>query len=256
MIAEFLLKRTTATAVCRVYEDFLVRFPQVQDLELASEEDLTECLSGVGLQRQRARSLKRLSAWLLTNHEGDVPRDLESLLAVPGLGDYSAAAILSFGLGVPIAILDANVERILLRVFGDSLPVRPSRPLLYDVAQKLLPREWHRKYNYGLLDLGRLTCKYSNPKCGECPLTPVCDFFVRSKGKGTHQVEKRSTTAHPSKLRAIRRDRGLSIKRLAEIAEVSKLTVIQIENGRTLPQHNTLEKLGRALQVRPEELSV
>ena len=255
MIAEFLLKRTTATAVNRVYEDFLFRFPQVQDLEFASEEDLINCLSGVGLQRQRARSLKRLAAWLLTNHEGDVPCDLKSLLEVPGLGDYSAAAILSFGFGVPIAILDANVERILLRVFGDSLPVRPSRTLLYDVAQNLLPREDHRKYNYGLLDLGRLTCRYSNPKCGECPLAPVCDFFVMSKGEGTHHVEKRSTTAHPSNLRVIRRGRGLSLRRLAEIAKVSKLTVIQIENGRTLPQRNTLEKLGRALQVRPEELS-
>ena len=242
-MAELLLKRTTARAVSRVYEDFLIRFPRVQDLEIASEDDLVKCLSGVGLQRQRARSLKRLAAWLLTNHGGDVPCDLESLLEVPGLGDYSAAAILSFGFGVPAAILDANVERILLRVFGDSLPVRPPWTLLNDVAQNLLPIDGHRKYNYGLLDLGRLTCRYSNPKCGECPLAPMCDFFVRSEEEGTHDVEKRTTTAHPSKLRVIRRGRGLSLRRLAEIAKVSKLTVIRIESGRTFPQRNTLEKL-------------
>ena len=255
LIAELLLKRTTATAAARVYEGFLVRFPSLQDVASAPDEDLVRALSSVGLQHQRARSMKHLAAWLLSTHDGDVPSDLEGLLEVPGLGDYSATAILSFGYGVPAAVLDTNVERILIRTFGNTLPPRPSRPVLREVAQNLLPTEGHREYNYGLLDLGRLICRYADPRCGECPLTSICDFYNRSSRKGTHQAGTEIIAALPSKLRAIRRDRGLSLKRLAEVANVSKLTVIRIETGRTSPRRETLEKLGKALQVCPDELS-
>ena len=208
LVVELLLKRTTATAAARVYEDFLARFPSLQDVASAPDEELVRALSSVGLQRQRARSMKHLAAWLLSKHDGGIPSDLEDLLQVPGLGDYSATAILSFGYDIPVAILDSNVERILIRVFGNTLPPRPSWTLLREVAQHLLPREGHREYNYGLLDLGRLICRYADPRCGECPLASVCDFYNRSSGKGTHQVGDEMMAALPSKLRAIRRDRG------------------------------------------------
>ncbi len=248
LVAELLLKRTTATAAARVYEDFLLRFPSLQDIVSAPDDELVGTLSSVGLQQQRSRAMRRLASWLLSRHGGSIPSDLGGLLEVPGLGSYSAAAILTFGYGVPVAVLDANVERILVRVYGNALPPHPSRTLLAEVAQHLLPRDRHQEYNYGLLDLGRLVCRYVDPRCGECPLTSVCDFFTRYSGEGT-------ITELPSKLRAIRRDRGLSLKRLAEVARVSKLTVIRIESGRTSPRRETLEKLGRALRVRPEELS-
>ena len=255
LVAEMLLKRTTATAAARVYEGFLEKFPSLQDIASAPEGELVLAFSGVGLQHQRARSFKHLASWLLSEHSGGIPSDLEDLLEVPGLGDYSATAILSFGYGVPAAVLDANVERILIRVFENTLPRRPPRTTLRAIAQNLLPKEGHREYNYGLLDLGRLVCRYADPKCGECPLASVCDYNNKSSKEGTHQVEAETVVAFPSKLRTIRRHRGLSLKRLAEIAGVSKLTVIRIENGRSSPRRETLEKLGHALQVCPEELS-
>ena len=253
LVAEVLLKRTTATAAARVYDDFLLKFPSPQDIVSARDDELVEALSSVGLQRQRARSLKHLADWLLSKHDGGIPSDLEDLLKVPGLGDYSATAILSFGHGVRAAVLDANVERILLRVFGNTLPPRPSWTLLSVVAQSLLPKDGHREYNYGLLDLGRLICRYADPRCGECPLASVCDF-VRSSRERTHQVVEGKVVVLPSRLRTIRRDRGLSLKRLAEAAEVSKLTVIRIETGRTSPRRETLEKLAQALSVHLEDL--
>ena len=255
LVAELLLMRTTATAAARVYKDFLVRFPSLQDIASAPDEELVMALSRVGLQYQRARSIKRLAVWILSHHDGEIPNDLEGLLDVPGLGDYSARAILSFGHGVPAAVLDTNVERILLRVFGDTLPPRPSLKSLRKVAQRLLPSERHREYNYGLLDLGRQICTYVSPKCGECPLASDCNFYnVRSRTE-TRQMGEGSVTAPPSKLRTIRHDRGLSLKRLSEIAQVSKLTVIRVETGRSSPRRETLEKLGRALQVCPDDLS-
>ena len=140
-------------------------------------------------------------------------------------------------------------------MLGKTLPPRPSLSLLREVAQRLLPKEEHREHNYGLLDLGRQVCTYVGPKCGECPLASDCDFYnVRSKAE-TPEMGEGIKAPPPSKLRAIRHDQRLSLKRLAEIAEVSKLTVIRIETGRTSPRRETLEKLGRALQVSPDELS-
>ena len=254
LVAEFLLKRTTATAASRVFDDFLIRFPCVQELALASEEDLVECLSGVGLQRQRARALKRLSSWLITICDGDVPSDLESLLKVPGLGAYSAAAILSFGYNTPIAILDANVERIITRVFGNELPPRPPKAVLNEVAQRLLPPDNHREYNYGLLDLGRLVCRYSEPKCNVCPLSTVCDFWANASPEKVRCESRGLPRNAQSKLKIARRRSGLSLQRLAELAGVSKLTVIRVESGKTNPRYGTLERLAMALKVEPDEL--
>lgn len=255
MVAEVLLKRTTATAACRVYEDFLVRFPRLQDLGSASEEELVQFLSGVGLQRQRARSLKRLSRWLLTNCGGDIPSDLENLLEVPGLGAYSAAAILSFGYSTPVAVLDANVERIIVRVFGNSLPPRPSQTILNGVAQRLLPPARHREYNYGLLDLGRLVCRYSDPKCDVCPLNSICDFQADPCAENVEGESRSLFGSTPNKLKIARQRSGLSLQRLAELSGVSKLTVIRIESGKTNPHNETLEKLAIALRVEPDELA-
>ena len=255
LVAEFLLKRTTATAVSQVFGDFLVRFPCVQELAAASEEELVECLSGVGLQRQRARSLKRLSTWLINTHGGAVPSDLEGLLEVPGLGAYSAAAILSFGYNTPIAILDANVERILVRVFGNELPPRPSKAVLNEVAQRLLPPDDHRDYNYGLLDLGRLVCRYANPKCDMCPLNTICDSWTNASPDKIGCESRGLLGNTQSKLKVARRKSGLSQQRLAELAGVSKLTVIRIEAGKTNPRYRTLERLAIPLKVELDELT-
>ena len=237
-----------------MYEDFIFKFPSVQELALASEEYLVECLSGVGLQRQRAHSLKRLSTWLLTKCEGNVPSDFESLLEVPGLGEYSAAAILSFGYHTPIAVLDGNVERIIVRVFGNSLPPRPSKAMLNEVVQRLLLPDNHREYNYGLLDLGRLVCRYTDPKCGLCPLNSVCDYFANTEVGAAQKPSRRHPESATNKLKAVRHKRGLSLKRLADLAGVSKLTIIRTESGRSSPKRETLEKLGAALEVEPNEL--
>ena len=254
LIAEFLLKRTTATAVSRIYDSFLYRFPCLRDIASTPEEELVERLSGVGLQRQRARSLKLLATWLLETQNGEIPRDIDSLKEVPGLGSYSAAAISSFAYGTPIAIVDANVERIITRVFANSFPSAPSNAILNEVAQHLLPPSKHRQYNYGLLDLGRLVCRYAGPKCEPCPLNSICDHWAELSLVKTRGEITESSSIPKNKLRITRRNRGLSLQRLAELAGISKLTVIRIESGKTSPRRTTLEKLTVALEVDPDSL--
>lgn len=255
LIAEVLLKRTTAAAAARVYSEFLERFPSFRAIEATPEEEMIDALSGVGLQRQRARALKTTAAWILEKHDGKTPSDLSTLTATPGLGAYNAAAIACFAFAERVPIVDSNVERILTRVFGGSFKDRPSATKLRDLAQDLLPDSDYQCFNYGLLDLGRLVCRPAHPKCVECPVNSICDFFAQ-RDANTKTGHRRSDARQASsKLRELRIQRGLSLTELAKTANVSKLTVINIEADRTRPKQSTISKLASALNVDPTELS-
>jgi len=244
MVAELLLKRTTATAAARVYEEFLDHFPSVKALAASSEERLATVLSKVGLQWQRATTTKSLADYLMRKEAGETPSSLDRLLRIPGLGEYSARAVLSFGFGVPVALLDANVERIFQRVFLEVMPGKPPRSLLQAVADDLIPKESHREFNFGLLDLGALVCRYAHPKCDECPIDSICDFRPSA---GTRKPLS-------SRMRETRLAKRMGLAELARKAGVSKLTIINVEAGRTKPRPETLRKVASVLEVAPEDL--
>jgi A/G-specific adenine glycosylase len=255
LIAELLLKRTTATAAARVYDDFLYRFPSLKAINDTAEEELAHVLSKVGLQRQRAKAIKDLAYHLCITKGGDIPCDLNQLLEVPGLGEYSARAILSFGFGIPMAVVDANVERILGRVFQRVLPHRSQQSALQELAGLLVPVKSHKKYNLGLLDLGALICRYVNPLCEECPLKSLCDYNNWSKWRLVKEEPGRYATDTGAKLRKVRKEKGIGLARLAQLSGVSKLTIINIEAKRTNPTLKTLAKLASALGVKPDALN-
>lgn len=255
LVAEVLLKRTTATAAARVYEAFIHEFPSIQTINSASEEQLASALSRVGLQRQRAKAIKALGLYLYEELGGNIPSELDHLLGIPGLGEYSARAVLSFGYDIPVAVVDANVERILCRVFQNLLPQRSPGRLFQELASSLLPSESHRRQNLGLLDLGALVCRYVDPLCPECPLAPVCDYYDRNKARLIKEEPGRYDTAIGMKLRNVRREKGLGLVKLAQLAKVSKLTIIRIEAGKTSPRPDTIEKLAAALGAPTDELT-
>lgn len=257
LIAEVLLKRTTARAASRVYQDFLSRYPTVLILSSATEKELTRALSTVGLQRQRARTLSRMGKYLIEEQGGDIPHELEKLRELPGVGEYSARAILSFAFDRPVAILDANVIRVLRRVFRSTLPMRAGERFLQGVADKLLPQADHKRYNWALLDIGAVLCRYVDPRCIDCPLNSCCDYYIevgasRSKAGDSPVVQVRKERLN--RLREIRLSKQLSLIQLADQAGVSKLTVINIEAGRTSPLDSTIQKLAAVLNVRPNSI--
>ena len=262
LIAEILLKRTTATAAANAYGTFLHRFPTVQDLDRASEVEVATVLAPIGLQQQRAQSVKALARHLVEHEGGSIPEDLDRLLAIPGVGEYSARAILSFAFGVPVAIVDSNVERVFQRVFLHSLPSRPGLPLYQTVADKLLPTKHQREFNWGILDLAALVCRPGLPRCEECPLTKVCDYYLAELPSTASKAPTHPPVPGPaaqaqsptSGLRALRKARGLSLVELARQSGVSKLTIIKIEAGRTSPRGTTLRKLAKVLAVPPDAL--
>lgn len=176
LVAEMLLKRTTATAAARVYDQFLRRFPSVGALNRARQATVEKALVTVGLQRQRAKGFKEMARYLIDVEGGAVPSDIERLARVPYVGSYAAAAVGSFALDVPAAVVDSNVERIVRRVFKRELGSSSGSSVSRDVARRLLPGTDHRDFNLALLDFAAAVCRYGRPRCEECPVRDVCDY--------------------------------------------------------------------------------
>ena len=239
LIAEVLLKRTTSTAAARVYGSFLRSYPSIAHLADADEAELAMKLAPVGLQRQRARDIKRMARCIADEEGGELPSSLKRLLCIPGLGEYSARAILSLGHGYPVAVVDANVQRVIQRIFGGTVPAAGKTQA---VADAMLPRRAHERFNFALLDLGALVCRYQNPRCSECPLRACCDYAA---GKSpTNHVDVEGCAIRKSRL-----EKRVSLVELSRRSRVSKLTIINLEAGRTRPRHETIEKLRAALGV-------
>jgi len=175
LISEILLKRTTATAAAEVYEKFLARYPNIQALANAKKEDLEGILIRIGYHKRRADILLEIARYLLEKHKGQIPAKKEELLRIPYIGPYTANAILALGYGIPSAMVDSNVQRIISRLFSKTLTKKTSNAI-QAVADLLAPKKDNVRYNYALLDLGALVCRYDMPRCSKCPLQDVCDY--------------------------------------------------------------------------------
>jgi A/G-specific adenine glycosylase len=175
LVAELLLKRTTAQAASKIYEQFLMRFPDLSAIASSSEAELERVLTSVGLQRQRAKGFKAMTHFLIERCGGVVPCDLDQLKEIPHVGEYSARAVMTFAHGMPAAVVDSNVVRVLGRLFSKELGRNPTLARYQELADSVLPFEDHREFNWGILDLGALVCRYDRPKCEVCPFGSICD---------------------------------------------------------------------------------
>jgi len=180
LIAEIMLRKTTARNVEHVFTAFMSRYPSVHTLAEANEPELRDLIRPLGIA-DRARLLCTTAQAICEKHNGQVPASLAALLALPGVGRYTANAVRCFGYGQPVALLDTNVIRVLNRVFSvKSTKPRPhTDPNLWAIAESLVPPEQSQSYNRSLLDLGATICTFRNPRCHSCPLADQCDYFRR-----------------------------------------------------------------------------
>lgn len=179
LIAELLLKRTTRQAAGREYPKFIKRFPDIESVYRASLEELREAFRPLGLYNQRAKQLKELARVVFEKYGGQIPDTLEGLKSLPGVNDYIAGAVLSFGFGVPAPTPDSNALRVLSRATGIGQGSAADRRKLYKVLERLVPKEGHEAFNYALLDLGGSVCHYQYPKCERCPLRGLCVYATK-----------------------------------------------------------------------------
>ena len=238
LVAELLLKRTTASAATRVYGRFLERFSDLARLSAASYTELETSFSPLGLQKQRAKSTAAMTGYLSARHSSEIPSVLSELLNVPGIGQYSSRAVLSFGFDQPFAVVDGNVQRILGRVYGSSISSGSPVSQHQQIVDRLLPIERHRDFNYALIDIGSMVCRPSMPKCGECPLSGVCDY-QNGRARDADMVLR----PEDSLIKQMRERKQMSLVTLSALSGVSKPTIVNIEKGRSKPRPSTVSKL-------------
>jgi A/G-specific adenine glycosylase len=177
LVTEVLLRRTTASAVLRIYHAFMKEYSDPRKIAAVEETKLASFLSSIGYHKQRAKILKTIAKFLIDEFNSVVPCSKESLLEIPHVGSYTAGAILSLGCSQPSAMVDTNVERVYGRVFLSNLPKKGKRRFIDRIAAMYVLEDNHKVYNLTLLDLAALVCTYGIPRCGICPINGLCDYF-------------------------------------------------------------------------------
>ena len=172
-----MLQQTTVAAVAPFFERFIARFPAVAALAAADESDVLAQWAGLGYYA-RARNLQKAARAVMDEHGGEFPRDFGKILALPGVGRYTAGAVASIAFGTRAPIVDANVARVLSRVLpveGD-LKKADAQGQLWDAAARIVEVEdvKPREINPALMELGALICSPKNPKCEDCPVSRFC----------------------------------------------------------------------------------
>ncbi len=174
-VSEIMLQQTQVATVLPYYERFLAAFPTVSRLAEAPLDEVLRLWSGLGYYR-RARSLHAAARVVVERHGGSFPSALEAALALPGVGRYTAGAVLSIAYGLRLPAVDANAERVLSRVFvieGDTR-VGPAKRDLHAIAAKTAPADRPGDHNQALMELGARLCTPRRPQCTECPLADLC----------------------------------------------------------------------------------
>jgi A/G-specific adenine glycosylase len=194
-LSEVMLQQTQVSTVLAYYARFLERFPTVQALAEAPQDEVLALWSGLGYY-SRARNLQKAAQAVMTLHGGRFPQTADALQALPGVGRSTAAAIAAFCHGERAAILDGNVKRVLARAFAfdGDLARTPELQRLWALAESLLPERGIEAYTQGLMDLGAGVCLARQPRCEACPLVGDC------KARQAGQPE-----AYPVKRRKLRR---------------------------------------------------
>ena len=179
-LCEIIMQQTRIAQGTEYWQRFLQTYPRVDDLAAANEDEVLRLWEGLGYY-SRARNLHAAARQIVA--QGGFPTTQEGIKALKGVGDYTAAAIGSIAFGLPAAVVDGNVYRVLARYFGISTPVgtAAAKKEFTSLAQSLLPPERPGDFNEAMMDFGALQCTPSSPDCGQCPLGNTCVAFREAR---------------------------------------------------------------------------
>lgn len=176
-IAEIMLQQTQMERGVLYYNRWMERFPDVASVAAAPEEDVLRLWEGLGYY-SRARHLHKAAQHIMQAHGGVFPHALQDIRALPGVGPYTAGAIASIAFGHELPCVDANVERLIARVFDIDTPVKqePAASRVRALALELVPKGKAREHNQAMMEFGALLCR-KKPRCADCPLTDICESY-------------------------------------------------------------------------------
>ncbi|MDX2227730.1 MAG: A/G-specific adenine glycosylase [Verrucomicrobiae bacterium] len=174
-ISEIMLQQTTVATVIAYYQRWMTRFPDVASLARAPLESVLSLWEGLGYY-SRARNVHKAAGLIVKDHNGEFPRQFEEILALPGIGRYSAGAIGSMALGLRVPLLDGNVARVFARLFRirGNLKSPALQKRLWQRAADILPRSHCGDFNEALMELGATVCTPHKPACDRCPVAAFC----------------------------------------------------------------------------------
>jgi A/G-specific adenine glycosylase len=208
-VSEVMLQQTQVATVIGYYERWLRRFPDLASLASAETEDVLRAWEGLGYY-SRARNLQRAAQHVVARHAGALPSSVTELLALPGVGRYSAGAIASIAFGADEPAIDGNIVRVLTRLFGlGGDPKRePLAGRLWKLARELLPRGRAGAFNQALMELGATCCTPKAPRCSTCPVQRHCQALREDRVLAYPQTAKRPVVTRERRAAAIVRRQG------------------------------------------------
>ena len=183
-VSEIMLQQTRVDTVIPYFEKWMKLFPSVKELAAASEQSVLAAWEGLGYY-SRARNLHKAAKVIVEKYGGELPRDLEELRSLPGIGRYTVGAIASMAFGMDVPTLDGNLRRVFSRLFDvTEFADSPSgEEKLWELAAQNLPKGKAGDYNQALMDLGATICLPKNPRCLLCPLMKYC----KARENGTQE---------------------------------------------------------------------
>jgi len=207
-VSEIMLQQTRVQAMLPLFDTFVQKFPDIEALAKADEEEVLGAWQGLGYY-SRAKNLRKAAIQLVRDRNGSFPRDLDEALALPGVGPYTARAILSIAFGISVAVLDGNVKRILSRFFAFEKPIGPqSNSDLQELADSFLANADPGLHNEAMMELGATLCLPKNPKCLLCPLKDTCLAFLQGKTNSLPLLPKKNPPIEGSLHLFLVRDEG------------------------------------------------
>lgn len=178
-ISEIMLQQTTVPTVIDYFNRFIQKWPSVQALATASLDDILHTWQGLGYY-SRARNLHKCAQTIATEYNGHLPQTEKELLKLPGIGPYTAAAILSIAFDQPAPVIDGNIERILSRLFIINTPISKAKNILNDKITSLTPHNRPGDFAQAMMDLGSSICTPKKPNCANCPIQNYCKAYDKN----------------------------------------------------------------------------
>jgi len=229
LVSETMLQQTQVSRVVDKFAEFMEAFPTIFEVAAASNEQILRFWNGLGYN-SRALRLKKTCEIIVSNWNGSIPNNYEQLRTLPGIGDYTAAAIMCFAFRVPMVVMDVNVIRVFSRYFSslvyttDVLNEKEIRESLVS----MLPKEHSSEFFQAIMDIARLYCKKSSPKCNECPLSLKCQSNNKLQFKKVIKKTEPSYLGFPRRiwrgrvLKIVTEHFSISVDEIVQILEVSE----------------------------------
>lgn len=196
-VSEIMLQQTRVDTVIPYFKRWLDLFPDIPSLAAAGEDTVLKAWEGLGYY-SRARAMHKTAHILVESYHASLPKDYAALTRLPGIGPYTAAAIASIAFGLPYAVVDGNVKRVLARLVPYTQPVNTpaAGKELGEIAQDLLPLEHPGDYNQAVMELGALICLPRNPRCAQCPVSTICAAYTENRQSELPVMKEKAAVPH------------------------------------------------------------